>query len=321
MAVVTFGETMAALRSDHPLRLGGDLRLSVAGSESNVAVGLARLGHQVEWAGRVGADELGALVVRTLRAEAVATSHVVTDPDRGTGLLLSERRVGDVVRVIYRRSGSAGGALEAGDVLPALDGQVSWVHATGITAALGSTGLACVQAVLSRAREVGAGISLDVNYRPQLWTRDQARTALSPLALGADILFASEEDLALVAPAPADGQPGTAAGVAGMAARLAATGPREVVVTRGSRGAACYTADGAVTMPARQVPVVDVVGAGDAFVAGYLSATLDGADTRARLHRAVTVSAFAVAHRGDWEGLPTRAELPLLDGAPQATIR
>ena len=108
--VVTFGETMAALRSEQPLRLGGDLTLSIAGAESNVAIGLARLGHKVRWAGRVGADELGALIVRTLRAEGVATGQVNTDPERGTGMLLFERRVGHVTRVIYRRAGSAGGA-------------------------------------------------------------------------------------------------------------------------------------------------------------------------------------------------------------------
>jgi len=85
--VVTFGETMAALRAQGALRLGGNLGLSVAGAESNVAIGLARLGHRVRWAGRVGADELGALVLRTLRAS--------TGPDgrcgRGPGRF---RRVG-----------------------------------------------------------------------------------------------------------------------------------------------------------------------------------------------------------------------------------
>jgi 2-dehydro-3-deoxygluconokinase len=312
--VVTFGETMAALRSEHPLRLGGDLTLSIAGAESNVAIGLARLGHKVRWAGRVGADELGALIVRTLRAEGVATSQVSTDPERGTGMLLFERRVGHVTRVIYRRAGSAGGALTAGDILPALDSSVSWVHATGITAALGTNGLACVQEVLGRARELGAGISLDLNYRAQLWSRDRARGALFPLARMADILFGSADELPLVADDPSAGLPAAAEG-------LLAAGTSEVVVKRGAQGADAYTADGVATATARDVPVVDVVGAGDAFVAGYLSAMLDGQDTSGRLQRAVTVGAFAVAHRGDWEGLPDRNELPLLDGGTQETHR
>lgn len=102
--VVTFGETMAALRAHGALRLGGSLGLSVAGAESNVAIGLARLGHRVHWAGQVGADELGALVLRTLRAEGV-------DAGRPTGLLLAEPRLGTLTRVSYYRAASAGSAV------------------------------------------------------------------------------------------------------------------------------------------------------------------------------------------------------------------
>jgi 2-dehydro-3-deoxygluconokinase len=86
--VVTLGETMVSLRSATPLRLGGSLLMTVAGSESNVAIGLARLGHSVRWGGRVGADEAGAFVLRTLRAESVNVDTVVVVADRQTGLML-----------------------------------------------------------------------------------------------------------------------------------------------------------------------------------------------------------------------------------------
>lgn len=314
--ILTFGETMAALRSEQPLRLGGSLRLSVAGSESNVAIGLARLGHRVRWAGRVGADELGALIIRTLRAEGVDTGTAGTDPERGTGLLIFEERVGTVVRVTYRRAGSAGGAISAADVLPALRADVGWVHATGITAALAPGGLDCVTEVLSRARAAGAGTSLDINYRSQLWDPGQARAALVPLARLADVVLGSATELALAVPEQAAGDD-----ITGVAGRLLAGGAGEVVVRRGAAGAEVLTAGARVREPARQVPVVDVVGAGDAFTAGYLSARLDGADLAGRLRRAVTAGAFAVAQRGDWEGLPTRAELGLLDGDQQEARR
>lgn len=94
-----------------------------------------------------------------------------------------------------------------------------------------------------------------------------------------------------------------------------------MVVKRGALGATTYTADGTTDRAARQVDAVDLVGAGDAFVAGYLSGLLDSADIPARLHRAVTTAAFAVATRGDWEGLPTRDELGLLDQPDGTTIR
>ncbi|KPI07531.1 5-dehydro-2-deoxygluconokinase [Actinobacteria bacterium OK074] len=313
--VVTFGETMAALRAHGALRLGGSLGLSVAGAESNVAIGLARLGHRVRWAGRVGADELGALVLRTLRAEGVDTHHVVTDDTgRPTGLLLTEPRLGTLTRVSYYRAGSAGSALSPADVLPALAPGTRILHLTGITPALGPSAAEAALAAAMTARGAGITVCLDVNYRSRLWTSDRARAALRPLLARTDLLIASEDELPLALErAPASESEA--------ARSLLAAGVGEVVVKRGARGATSFTADGVTHCGARQVDAVDLVGAGDAFVAGYLSGHLHGTDVSARLHRAVTTAAFAVATRGDWEGLPTRDELGLFDRPDGTTIR
>ena len=311
--VVTFGETMAALRGGGPLRLGGSLTLSVAGAESNVAIGLARLGHAVRWIGRIGDDEPGALVRRTLRAEAVDTRAAI-DPRRRTGLLLRENRVANIVRVQYYRDDSAGGAITADDVLPGLAEPTKILHVTGITPALGAAAAGCVRTAITHARTRGALVSLDVNYRSRLWTSATARETLRPLLPEVDILFASEDELPLVAADPG-------ADPASAAEQLRSDGVREVVVKRGSAGADSYTAEGVTSVPARAVTVVDVVGAGDAFVSGYLSALLDGADAVRRLERAAICGAFAVAHDGDWEGLPRRDELHLLDASDGTTYR
>ncbi|MHB1594886.1 MAG: sugar kinase [Streptosporangiaceae bacterium] len=315
--VVTFGETMAAMRAGGPLRLGGNLRLSVAGAESNVAIGLARLAHRVAWAGRVGDDELGALVLRTLRAENVDVTGAVTDPTRPTGLILFEQRTADVTRVRYYRSGSAGGALEPGDLphvlVPESAGSPGILHVTGITAALGSSAVSAVRSGVQRAREAGWLVSLDVNYRSRLWSPEQAGDTLRPLATAASIIFGSGPELALLAGDP-EADPRAAAG------ELLELGVRTVIVKLGAEGATAYTPDGATAVPARKVRVADVVGAGDAFVSGYLSGVLDGLGEAGRLRRAAAVSAFAVGSVGDWEGLPTRSELSLLD-AEEETIR
>lgn len=312
--VVTFGETMAALRGAGPLRLGGTLRLSIAGSESNVAIGLARLGHRVRWAGRVGADELGELVRRTLRAEGVDTSTVTIDPERPTGLLIFERRVAETVLVSYYRAGSAGGALDPDDVLGALSDGPRVLHLTGITAALGAQPQQAVREAIGRATERGITVSLDVNHRTRLWSAAAARDVLRPLLRSVDVLFASADELPLVATDPA-------ASPDASARQLVAAGVGTVVVKNGASGATAYTPDGRIHVPAKIVHVRDPVGAGDAFVAGYLSAGLDGLDVRASLERAAVLGAFAVAHDGDWEGLPSRAELHLLDAPPGTTLR
>jgi 2-dehydro-3-deoxygluconokinase len=324
--VVTFGETMAAMRGRGPLRLGGTLTLSVAGAETNVAIGLARLGHRVAWAGRVGDDELGALVLRTLRAENVDVSGAVTDRARPTGLILFERRTADVTRVQYYRSGSAGSGLEPADLLPLLapapapgDKQPGGkhkqgiLHMTGITPALGPSAAKAARSGAERARQAGRLVSFDVNYRSRLWSVEDAGTALGPLAAAASIVFGSAQELALLAADPATAPQAAADELLGL-------GVRAVVLKRGVHGATAYTADGETSVPARAVRAVDVIGAGDAFVAGYLSGVLDGLDTDGRLRRAAAVSAFAVSSAGDWEGLPTRTELSLLD-AEEETIR
>jgi 2-dehydro-3-deoxygluconokinase len=312
--VVTFGETMAALRGTGPLRLGGDLTLSIAGAESNVAIGLARLGHQVAWVGRVGDDELGQLVLRTLRAEQVDVTAAVVDTERPTGLLIFEPRIADTVRVAYYRAGSAGGALGPDDVLPHLRPGLRLLHVTGVTAALGPQAAEAIRQAVRCAHDLGAQVSLDVNYRSRLWPGDRAREVLQPLAAQVDLLFASDDELRLVAPDPG-------ADVAASARQLLQSGVAAVVLKRGADGAAAHTANGVAKAAARIVPVVDAIGAGDAFAAGYLSAYLDGREVAACLDRANVVAAFAVAQRGDWEGLPTRAELHLLDAPPGTTLR
>ncbi|MER5428647.1 sugar kinase [Streptomyces sp. NPDC002588] len=306
---------MAALRAHGALRLGGSLGLSVAGAESNVAIGLARLGHRVRWAGRVGADELGALVLRTLRAEGIDTGHAATDDSgRPTGLLLTEPRLGTLTRVSYYRAGSAGSAVSPADVLPALAPGSRILHLTGITPALGPSAAEATLAAATTARDAGITVCLDVNYRSRLWTTEHARTALRPLLEYTDLLIASEDELPLVLERPDGGE-------AEAAQSLLTAGVTEVVVKRGARGATSFTTDGATHCAARQADAVDLVGAGDAFVAGYLSGHLRGADIPARLHRAVTTAAFAVATRGDWEGLPTQDELGLFDQPDGTTIR
>jgi 2-dehydro-3-deoxygluconokinase len=307
--VLAFGETMATLRAEEPgpLRLARSMRLSVAGAESTVAIGLSRLGHTSAWVGRVGADEFGRLVVDRLRAERVDVSAVTVDDAAPTGLLVREQRTADLARVRYYRTGSAGSRLCPDDLAPALACGARVLLLSGITPALSDTALAATRAAVAHAVGTGWVVCLDVNYRAALWSRSAAADTLAPLAASATVVVGDATELALV---------GGAEPVRG----LLAGGVREVVVKEGERGATVWTADGSRSAPARPVTAVDVIGAGDAFVAGYLSGLLDGLDIEARLDRAVTVAGFAVGSAGDWEGLPTRDELSPA-GPPGTTVR
>lgn len=320
--LLTLGESMVSLRSAGPLSAGGSLGMHVAGAESNVAVGVARLGHSVTWAGVVGADPHGEFILRQLRSEGIAVQHRV-DPDRSTGVMFLERRTADISRAYYYRSGSAGSTLRREDVDRAFDAGARVLHLTGITAALGADARRAVEYAAARGADEGLLVSLDVNYRSKLWSRDEARAVLTPLARHATVLIASDDELELVADGGTKCTGGAAAEAAelAMAAELLSRGVAEVVVKRGAAGAGVHTVAGRREAPAVPVTSVDTVGAGDAFTAGYLSALLDGGDVAARLHRGTLAGAFAVSTAGDCEGLPSAAELALLGSAPDGSTQ
>lgn len=313
--VVTFGETMAVLRAQvsGPLQHNDVLRLSCAGAESTVAIGLSRLGHHAIWVGRTGDDEPGAMVRATLRGTGVdLRAHI--DPDRPTGLLLGTKRTATLNRVRYYRRGSAGSALTADDLADDLAQHPRIVHATGITPALSGSARAATEDALRRARAAGALISYDVNHRPQLHSIEDAAGNLRTVLPLIDVLFCGEDELAVPA-AALDIPDATVHDVMDKA------DIPELVVKRGRSGAIARVGDAQISVPAVPVTAVDVVGAGDAFVAGYLSAHLDGLPLADRLRRATLLGAFNVTTHGDWEGLPTRAELALLTAPADFTDR
>jgi 2-dehydro-3-deoxygluconokinase len=300
--LVTFGETMGVLGTDElgPLRNGHRMVLGIAGAESNVAIGVRRIGHSVAWAGRVGADSIGRLIIRELRAEGVDVSHATTDPDAPTGFMLKVRRTTATSEVIYSRKGSAGSRLNRADLATDLIAAARVLHITGITMALSESARDCVLAAVDVARSHDVPVSLDINHRNALWTDDAARSALLDVAPRCDFIFASDHEAALLVGAlsPTDA-----------AKAMADLGPRHAIVKRGELGYVAWVDGQLHSGEALTVPVADPVGAGDAFVAGYLASWLEGATPTAALRTANCAGAFAVAVSGDWEGLPTRAEL------------
>ncbi|MGW0788096.1 sugar kinase [Streptomyces sp. NPDC002911] len=314
--VLTFGETMLAAQLPGALAVGAQARTTVAGAESNVAIGLARLGHRAVWAGLVGDDEPGRLVLRTLRGEGVDITRAATHATAPTGAMLREQRVADLVRVHYWRSHSAASLLTPADIAPALGAGARILHLTGITCALGPGPLEAVREAAAHAHAQGWTVALDVNHRQRLWTAEEAGGALRPLLPHLTVLIASDDELPVVTDA-LTGPDGEERAVDA----LLDAGVREVVVKRGGQGAAFHDREARHSLPALRVPVRDTVGAGDAFCAGYLSGLLDGLSPAERLARANTLGAFAVASDGDWEGLPRRDELGLLSAAPGTAIR
>jgi 2-dehydro-3-deoxygluconokinase len=314
--VVTVGETMGLLSADEigPWRSGHRMVLGIAGAESNVAVGVRRLGRSAAWISRVGNDPIGRLIVRELRGEGVDVSHVVVDDVAPTGFMFKVHRTTATSEVMYARSGSAASRLCPGDLPEGLIASARVLHLTGITPALSASARETVERAVQVAHDHRVPISLDVNHRNALWSRSEASLVLRALVPHCTLVFASEHEATLLAAAD-DGS------AAASAVAIAALGPSHVLVKRGELGYAALIEGRSYAGDAVAVTVADPVGAGDAFVAGYLTRWLDGATPEEALETANLAGAFVVAVPGDWEGLPTRAELASFAARTDAVTR
>ncbi|MCD5316560.1 sugar kinase [Kineosporia babensis] len=318
--VVTIGETMALLTPPAAPRLrdGAPMTLGIGGAESNVAIALARLGHPVTWISRLGNDDFGTLVEREIRAEGV-TVLAERDEAAPTGLMVKEARGGRTVGVRYYRAGSAASKLtsEHVEAYREVIAGAAVLHLTGITPALGEGDetFTALSHAIQIARENQTLVSFDVNYRTTLWRGgpEHAVGALGRLAHFSDLVFAGPEEAVLASRRDFVGEVGESfeAGEA-LAEHLHSGG--STVLKLGATGALGLEQSGVLhRSPTTPVQVTDAVGAGDAFVGGYLSALLDGGSMPECLARANRLGGIVCQAIGDWEALPTRSELEAAD--------
>lgn len=302
MDVVTFGEVMGLMvaHQGDPLRHARDFRRGIAGAEATVAIGLARLGYRTGWFGRLGDDPFGHAALGVLRAEGVDVSRVGVDQDAPTGLLVRDAHAVRRISVQYYRAGSAASRMRPSDVHPTYIAGARLLHVTGITPALSQSCLDTVRAAIDIAHEHGVVVSFDPNLRLRLWSAERAAEVLGDLVTQADIVLTSDEE-ALVMTGQDDRE--------SAAKWLLDNGSQVVVVKAGAAGA--WATDGADqwAVPAFRAAVVDPVGAGDAFDAGFLSGWLDGAPLPDCLTRGAAAGALNVQSLGDIDGLPYPADL------------
>ncbi len=296
---VCVGESMAMITPVDARRLAERpaLTLDVGGAESNVACGLAALGHRTAWLSRVGADPFGEQIVHSVAARGVDVSAVETDPVRRTGVYFKDPGPAGT-RVYYYRAGSAASAMgPATRRWPGLR-ECRLVHLSGITPALSPSCAELVDDLVVRRRAGAPLVSFDVNYRPGLWPVAEAAPVLRRLARAADIVFVGRDEAETL------WQAGTPDAIRGLLDSVPL-----LVVKDAARAAWSFGDGGTVVVPARRVAVVEPVGAGDAFAAGFLSALLDGRPPQTRLRMGHLLAAEALRCTVDVPIPPDRAEL------------
>ncbi|MFE2039938.1 sugar kinase [Streptomyces sp. NPDC059477] len=300
--VVALGESMVTFLPSTPGRLADvtAFERGIGGAESNVVCVLAAAGHTTRWVSRVGADPFGDHLITAIGGYGVDTTAVRRDAGRPTGIYFRTAgdRATDAHEVAYYRAGSAASAMSVTDVDLAAVRAARVLHLSGITAALSAS----CQDLLRELLAPRAGrplVSFDVNHRSRLWpSGGDGPAVLLELARGADVVFVGQDEAE------------EAWGVTGGPERIreALPEPGVLVVKDGGRGATAFGPEATppAFVPAPRVAVTAAVGAGDAFAAGFLSATLRALPVPDRLRHGHLMAAAALTAPGDLAAPPAR---------------
>lgn len=311
--VVTFGEAMLRLAAPNHQRLeqATSLDVTVGGAELNVAAGVSRLGLDARWVSRVPDSPLGRIVRNRAREFGVDTSFVSWGRGERVGLYFLEPGASPrASAVIYDRAGSAFSRLDPSEIdwKAALEG-ASVLHTTGITPALSDECAVAVRDAFAAARAAGIPVTYDLNYRAKLWSEERAREVQEPLMADVDVLITTEEDTKRVF------------GITGedyrdVARRLVdrfgfdvvtITLRGDVSVLRNTWTAIAHAGGVDYDDRSYDIEIVDRVGGGDAYAAGFLYGWLT-ADVATGVRYGNAFSALQQTLPGDLAWL-TKAEV------------
>jgi 2-dehydro-3-deoxygluconokinase len=317
--IVTFGEIMLRLSPPGHERFfqSPTLDATFGGGEANVAVSLAHFGLESWYVTRLPRNPIGDAAIRALRAEGVHTNAIVRGGER-VGIYFAETGASQrASTVVYDRAHSSISEMTASDVVwPDVLGSAKWLHVTGITPALSYRAAECTRAAIDTARECGASVSIDLNYRKKLWTESEAQSVMRPLVHGIDVVIANEEDLQSVLGvqiAHTDVTSGALDEAAYEAAarqvcqefdvRMVAITQRESV-SASDNGWSGLLWDAATGLFHRSqhynLRVIDRIGGGDSFAAGLIYGLVTGRAPEAALRFAVAASALKHTIPGDF---------------------
>lgn len=302
--VVTFGEAMAMFIANQPgpLHEVSQFTRELAGAETNVAIGLARLGLSSGWASKVGNDALGKFIIKRLQNENVNIEHVLVDESHSTGFQLKSKVFDGDPEVQYFRKGSAASHLCVADFNEAYFLAAKHMHMTGIPLALSEQVRDFAQHALAFMKKNGRTVSFDPNIRPSLWgSQEEMISYINEAAFQANYVLPglAEGEILTGYKQPHD-----------IASFYLEKGVELVVMKLGEAGAFYKTAVEEGTVPGFKVEhVMDTVGAGDGFAVGVISGLVDGLSIHEAVLRGNAIGALAVQTPGDNDGYPTKLEL------------
>lgn len=301
-------------QSNRPLRYVNTFEKTVGGAESNVATALAKLNHTVGWFSKLSNDEFGRYLISTIRGEGVDTSRVILDENNSTGIIFKEYYQRSNPNVYYYRKNSAASTISPDDIDEEYIKSAKILHLTGITPALSESAREAVYKAIEIAKANDVLISFDPNVRLKLWTVDEAKKVLIDIANKADIIMPGLDEAELLLGITDKDE---------VCDYFLNKNAKIVAVKLGADGCYIKTKDQSYLAPGYDVSdmIVDTVGAGDGFAAGFLCGYLDNLSLKEIGEYANGMGAMATLSSGDMTGYPYFDQLMEFIGRKQGVDR
>ncbi len=303
--LITLGETMASFspQSFGPLRYVSDYKMHIAGAESNVAIGITKLGHSAGFITSFGNDEFGHYILNFIRGEGVLVDKVKFDPDHPTGIMFKEISSSET-KVYYYRERSAASFLSPEDIDEEYISGAKILHLTGITPILSDSCKEALFTAMEYAEKHNVLISFDPNIRKRLWKGKDYRPLIKSILFQSNIILLGLDEANTLL------ETGNADEIFDIL--FSKDNIQYVAIKNGANGAWVATKDKKEFIPPYPCRPVDPVGAGDAFNAAFLAGILEGKDIVLCGKMAAISGALATETHGDIEGLPTKEKLEAL---------
>ena len=300
--VLTLGDALITFNPSEtgPLCYVTSFVRKVGGAELNFAIGCARLGLETKWVSRLGGDVFGRVIYNFARGEGVNMSDVKFAENHPTSLNFKEIRPDGSGKTFYYRYQSPILTLKPEDITTEMFQGVDFIHLTGVFLAIDPKNLAIAKKVLEIAAEKGIRVSFDPNIRLKLWTLEEAKAAYKEILQSVDILLTGLDEIELINGDASD------QALEDFAERFNIS---QLVIKDGGNGSRLYRQGVWYSKAAFNVTVVDTVGAGDGFDAGFIYALLNGYSEEDCLEFANGSGALVTTVSGDNEGLPYLEEV------------
>jgi len=298
MDVITIGDAMIAMcpLEKGPIIFCDTFKRKVGGAELNVAMGCARLGLKSGWISRLGNDDFGKYILKTVRGEGIDASEVKLVDGYPTSVYFREVLSDGSSRSFYYREKSPTSTMRCEDLNENYIKDAKVLHITGVFPSITKNNQDIILEAVKLAKKNKLTVSFDPNIRLKMWTKEEAKGYIEKILPNVDILLVGDEEIEILLGETT---------IEDAIKTFHGYGIEKVIVKKGSKGAVGSDGKNIYEVDAiKPKALVDTVGAGDGFAAGFLTALCKGEDFKDCVMFGNAVGSLVVGVEGDNEGLP-----------------